>query len=488
LIPLNTRRIFIVACCLGLWLTQALAASAPELPGKWEPPPGDPLEHETAGFAKILCSSIFITGTPLETAQKLDGYFTAPPEMRDTVAHTVVDAPKSEVRLTMHNGVVRRARLIGDQGCVTLPRGDEKVFFTPVPVKPALPDPETQDWPTGDRLPPTPLPINSEKLAEAVSAAFDDHQNTLTEAFAVVYKGQLIAERYEAGMDLKTRLAGWSMGKSITATLMALLIKKGVYDLWQPAPIEEWQNVDDPRRNIRIADLLHMASGLRCLAPQDPDPAPGYPDHVYVYTGAIDAFRWSITRPSQWLPNTVWRYRNCDPLSIGYLIRKAVESNGENYLAWPQRELFDKLGIRRMVLETDPYGNFLLNGYELGSARDWLRLGMLYLQGGMWNGEQLLPEGWSDFVRTPAPTSSGQYGAFFWLARSSGWPIPEDAYFMAGSGGQYTFIVPTHDLVVVRLGHDGGERAGTQALSRALDLLMHVIPQSRASWTPSRLQ
>jgi len=278
------------------------------------------------------------------------------------------------------------------------------------------------------------------------------------------------------------------MGKSITATLMALLIKKGVYDLWQPAPIEEWQNIDDPRRNIRIADLLHMSSGLRCLAPQDPDPAPGYPDHVYVYTGAIDAFRWSITRPSQWLPNTVWRYRNCDPLSIGYLIRRAVESNGENYLAWPQRALFDKLGIRGMVLETDPYGNFLLNGYELGSARDWLRLGMLYLQGGMWNGEQLLPEGWSDFVRTPAPTSSGQYGAFFWLARSSGWPIPQDAYFMAGSGGQYTFIIPTHDLVVVRLGHDGGERAGTQALSRALDLLMHAIPQSRASWTPSRLQ
>ena len=167
----------------------------------------------------------------------------------------------------------------------------------------------------GDRLPTTRLPaeINSEKLAEAVRAAFGNKQNTLTEAFAVVYKGQLIAERYEAGMDLKTPLAGWSMGKSITATLMALLIKERAYNLWQPAPIAEWQNIDDPRHNIRIADLLHMSSGLRCLAPQDPDPAPGYPDHLYVYTGAIDAFRWSITRPSQWLPNTVWRYRNCDP-------------------------------------------------------------------------------------------------------------------------------------------------------------------------------
>ena len=111
---------------------------------------------------------------------------------------------------------------------------------------------------------------------------------------------------------------------------------------------------------------------------------------------------------------------------------------------------------------------------------------MLYLQRGVWNGEQLLPKGWTDFVRTPAPTSPGQYGAFFWLARNSDWPIPQDAYFMAGSGGQYTFIIPTHDLVVVRLGHDGGERVGTQALFKALELLMQATPQSRNSWTPQR--
>src|SRR4029079_19709869 len=130
----------------------------------------------------------------------------------------------------------------------------------------------------------------------------------------------------------------------------------------------------DPRHDIRIADLLRMSSGLRFVAPQDPDydPTRGYPDHLYVYTGAIDAFRWAITRPAQWPPNTVGRYRNSDPLVINYLVKQAVTARHEEYLSYPQRPLVDKLGMRRMVLETDPYGNFELQGYDFGSGRDWL--------------------------------------------------------------------------------------------------------------------
>ena len=277
------------------------------------------------------------------------------------------------------------------------------------------------------------------------------------------------------------------MGKSVTATLIGQLIHEGVYDLWAPAPVDSWQRPNDPRRSIRIADLLRMSSGLRFVAPQDPDydPSRGYADHYYVYTGAIDAYQWAITRPPQWLPNTVGRYRNSDPLVLNHLIKKAVLARGEEYLSYPQRRLFDRLGIRRFVLETDPYGNFLLQGYELGTARDWLRLGLLYLQDGVWNGRRLLPEGWADFVRTPAPAwSEPDYGGMFWLNRTKRWPVPEDAYFMAGAGGQYTLIIPTHDLVVVRLGHYKGEAAGTAALARALRLLMQAVPQSRSPWQP----
>jgi len=482
------------AVCRGVALGVVLLAAAsvhaapPELPTTWQPPPGDQLEHETAGFAKILCSAIFITGRDLKTAADEDGFFVSPRASRGKVVKTVVDTAAHEVSLTLPNGVTRSARLFGDQGCVTLPRGESDVHFTPMPVSSALPDPATQDWPMGDRLPDTPLPpeVDKAKLDAAVAAAFDPPQ-ALTAAFVVVWKGRLIAERYQSGLDFKTRLPGWSMGKSITATLMGQLIQEGVYDLWQKAPVAEWQRADDVRRDIRIADLLRMSSGLRFVAPQDPDfdPARGYADHLYVYTGAIDAYRWAITRPPQWLPNTVGRYRNADPLTINYLVKQAVTARGEEYLTYPQRHLFDKLGIRRMLLEPDPYGNFLLNGYELGPGRDWARLGLLYLQDGVWNGERLLPEGFVDFVRTPAPAwSRPEYGGFFWLNRTNLWPVPADAFYMAGAGGQFTLIIPTHDLVVVRLGHYKGEQAGEQALWNALGLLVQAVPRSREPWRP----
>jgi CubicO group peptidase (beta-lactamase class C family) len=340
----------------------------------------------------------------------------------------------------------------------------------------------------GDRIPDAPLPpeVDAQKIAQATAAAFDPPE-ALTAAFVVVYQGRIVAERYQSGLDHTTRLPSWSMGKSLTATLVGQLIHEGVYDLWTPAPVEEWQRSDDPRRAIRIADLLRMSSGLRFVAPQDPDydPARGYPDHIYVYTGAIDAYKWAVTRPPQWLPNTVGRYRNSDPLTLNYLVKKAVVARGEEYLSYPQRHLFDKLGIRRMVLETDPYGNFLLQGYELGTARDWARLALLYLQDGVWNGERLLPEGWVDFVRTPAPAwHTPIYGGMFWLNRTARWPVPEDAYYMAGAGGQYAIIVPTHDLIVVRLGHYKGAGFGETALQRALGLLTQAVPRARRPWQP----
>jgi CubicO group peptidase (beta-lactamase class C family) len=492
--PVLRHRLALMAVLTGALLSDvaglglARPTGASELPGQWQAPPGDPLEHAAAGYAKILCSAVFISGRDLATAVAEDGFFVAPRAERRRLKPTV-DSNRQTVQVTLPSGLARSARLIGDQGCVTLPAGESSPFFTPVKIVSALPAAQTQPWPMGDASPDgaTSPEIEPERLAAAVAAAFEPPQ-ALTAAFLVAHKGRIIAERYQTGLDPTTPLPGWSMGKSLTATLLGQLIHAGALELWAAAPIEAWQQVnDDPRRAIRIADLLRMSSGLRFVAPQDPDfnPARGYPDHLYVYTGAVDAFQWAIGRPAQWLPNTVGRYRNSDPLVLNALIKRAVLARGEEYLSYPQRRLFDKLGIRRFVLETDPYGNFLLQGYELGAARHWLRLGLLYLNDGMWNGERLLPEGWSNFVRTPAPAwSEPVYGAMFWLNRTRSWPVPEDAYYMAGAGGQFTIIVPTHDLVVVRLGHYAGDALGMRALARALELLIASVPQARAPWQP----
>ncbi len=155
-------------------------------------------------------------------------------------------------------------------------------------------------------------------------------------------------------------------------------------------------------------------------------------------------------------------------MTLGFLVRQAVEARGEDYLTYPQRALFDRIGIRRQVLEPDPWGNFLLSGYDYGTARNWARLGMLYLQDGVWQGQRLLPEGFTTFVRTPAPAwKRKEYGGQFWVNGEGQWNLPRDAYFMSGAGGQHTFVVPSHDLVVVRMGHQRGRAGRDQDAQRS---------------------
>src|SRR6267154_1435098 len=417
-------------------------AKSLELDTPYVPPLGDPLEHHTAGFAKIMCSAVFITGLDPDFAAENVGYLTSPYAERAKVGKPVIDRAAKAVHVTLPSGVTLTAKYLGSQGCVTLPVGESSVDFTPIDVKSKLPNPSTQPWPMGDVLPKAPLPpeIDAAKVKEAVDAAFEPAAE-LTAAFVVTWRGRVIGERYAGGITAHTPLESWSMGKSVTATLMGILIKQGVYELSQPAPIPEWQGHDDPRAKIRVADILNMSSGLRIKAPQDPDydPAGTYPDHLYLYTGGVDSFHYAATRPLQWPPNTVGRYRNTDPVLINYLIRLGVEKSGDEYLTFPQRVLFDKLGIRTMVVETDPFGNFLGQGYEVGSGRDWARLGNLILQGGVWNGERILPEGYTKFVSTLAPAWVADkrpiYGAFFWLNTDTRiFPVPGDAYFMWGAG------------------------------------------------------
>jgi CubicO group peptidase (beta-lactamase class C family) len=454
-----------------------------ELETRYEPPPGDPLSHHTAGYAKVMCSAVFVTRLDPEFAAENVGYFTGPYAERAKVGKPVIDREAREVRIAGPNGITRVARHVGDQGCVTLAEGETGLHYAPRRIERAAGDPAAA-WPLGDAPPAEPLPkaLDPVRVRQAVDAAFEP-ASSMTAAFVVTWKGRLIAERYGPGITATTPLESWSMGKSVTATLMGILIQQKAYDLWQGAQVPEWQAPGDPRARIRIADLLRMSSGLRIRAPQDPDYDPGgpYPDHLYLYTGGVDSFRYAATRPLQWPPNTVGRYRNTDPVLVNYLVRLAVEKRGLDYLTFPQRALFDKLGIRTMVLETDPYGNFLTQGYELASGRDWARLANLYLQDGVWNGERLLPEGYVKFVSTVAPAWEADkrpiYGGFFWINGDGELPVPKDAYYMSGAGGQTTLIVPSHDLVVVRLGHYKGSSDADASLNRALALLMEAVPR-----------
>ena len=424
--------------------------------------------HALAMFAKLLCSGSFVVGRDPTEFFEHDIKTHVRPEGNpfdwDEI-EVEVHRNRQEVTLSAH-GISRTARCHGGQGCTIIPEGADDVHFMPEPVVPHVPDPETALWPMGDLLPDEPLPpeVDSAALEAAFDFAFNDDalpQPQKTRAMVVLHKDRLIGERYALGFDMNTRHVSWSSGKSITSALIGLLVKDGHFTVDQPAPVAEWQGADDPRREIKMRDLLNMASGLDFIRAQDDDRLElGWTkrdDHMYIYFGAINVFEHSISRPLEYPPGACWRYRNGDTLTLGALVRRTVEGRGEDYLTYPQRALFDKLGMRNMVLETDPWGNFIMTGYDYGTARDWARFGLLHLRDGVWpvTGERILPEGWVDFISTPAPAAEEQqYGGQFWLNAGGRYPdIPRDAFWALGAWGQVTMAIPSRDMVIVRLGH-----------------------------------
>jgi CubicO group peptidase (beta-lactamase class C family) len=435
-----------------------------------------------AKFAKILCSAVFLSGRDFDEAlqNSVLGHDFLKGCSREVFPVLEYNENEKFVTISFNNSLPRTAKYYGDQGSITYPLDSKQIFYEPKKVDSNLPDPDKQDWPMGDVLnnEETLSNVDNKKLQKAVKTVFSDPE-AYTTAFIAVHKGQIIAEKYGLGMGRDAQRESWSMGKSITATLIGVLIERGCFDLYDPAPVPLWSiNNDDPRSKIRIADLLRMSSGLKFSGATD-SPSTWvneFPDHEYVYSGSVDVFEFSINRPLEYPPNTVGRYRNCDPLTLGYIIKKIAYESGEDYLSWPQRNLFNRIGIRKQVLETDPYGNFIMTGFDYGTPRNWARLGLLYQQRGVWMDKRIISEDFVSFVSSPAPAwEKPEYGGQFWVNGTGRWDLPKEAFFMAGIGGQWVIIDPEHELVIVRMGHRRGGKVGEYTLNKALPILVDAI-------------
>jgi CubicO group peptidase (beta-lactamase class C family) len=289
--------------------------------------------------------------------------------------------------------------------------------------------------------------IDYKKLNAVVENAFDKkgEKNKRTRAVIVIYKDQIIAEKYDTGFNKDSRILGWSMTKSLTGTYFGILQKQGKIDINKPAPIAEWKN--DERAKITINDLLHMNSGLEWNEDYSK-----ISDVTQMLFQAEDMTKSQAEKPAAFKPNTHWNYSSGTTNLLSGILRKQFKTH-QDYLDFWYSGLLDRIGMNSALVETDMAGNFVGSSYGWSTVRDWAKFGLLYLHKGNWNGEQLFDESWAKYVSTPTNTSNGNYGAQFWLNAGGKFPdVPKDMYYASGYQGQMVAIFPSHDLVIVRMG------------------------------------
>ena len=429
-----------------------------------------------AGYkAAFLCSGLFDAGQSEAevTADDLEGIY---PQYQTAVRPLParIDRRAKTVSVAFDDSLPPRiAAWRPGLGCARLPIGASTAAIALLPrlaARPPAGDADARAWPDGDAGTRASLASHPAAAIEATAArAFDGAtygQGTRTTAVVVVKDGRIVAERYRTGYGPETPQRTWSVAKSLTATLIGRAVMLGRLTIDAPAPIPEWRAPGDPRAAITLIQLMQMGSGLFTDGPGNRT------DEIYVGGGAVNEV--ATAMPLEAAPGMRWRYANDDALLAARALRSA-NGDGARALAFPFTELLWRVGMNHTTLETDWRGNFILSSQVWSSARDLARLGLLYLNDGVWDGRRLLPAGWAKYVATPAPAQPANaasggpgYGAFFWLyGPRQG--LPAGTYSMEGNRGQYVFIVPARRTVIVRRGFDsaaGGPQFDAAAFVR----------------------
>jgi len=396
-----------------------------------------------SGFSsKSIASGHFIDGRSLETIEQEDNDI----DKIDWATNKLDDKQKfvtsSVYGLKTRKAIYRQglgATLINDAFDVTKPYEVPKRNF----IKNDLPFP----YGNNEQKDSVFTNINYDKLNAAVENAFDKkgEKNKRTRSLIVIYKDKIIAEKYANGFNKNSKLLGWSMTKSITATCFGILQKQGKIDIMTPAPIAEWKN--DERSKITINDLLHMNSGLEWEEDYGK-----ISDVTKMLFQAEDMTQSQIGKPFVGKPNKTWYYSSGTTNLLSGILRKQFKTHQE-YLDFWYSALIDKIGMNSALVESDMAGNFVGSSYGWATTRDWAKFGLLYLHKGSWNDEQIFDESWAKYVAIPTNTSNGRYGAQFWLNAGGYFPdVPKDMFYCSGYQGQMVAIFPSQDLVIVRMG------------------------------------
>jgi CubicO group peptidase (beta-lactamase class C family) len=441
-----------------LWLLVAAVVGGIAVAAPWL--------YRTAKFgsgvmAKTLCSGVFVSH---RTQKDLDVDLSGPGYELSVLFQPSVQQEGKRVTASAFGVGTQTAIFRDGLGCTLVDGRTEDDLRAQSPGLPPMPA-SNQDalWPEGERVDLEAIPPGVDRAAleagmKAACAEPDEKRPRRTRALVVVYDGRIVAECYGSGFDAKTPLLGWSMAKTATNTLVGLRVQDGKLAVTKRALLPEWSGEGDGRSEITLDDLLHMTSGLDF---KEDYGAGGDAGRMLFIEGDKSEFA-AAKKPLAHPPGTYWDYSSGTTNIIARVLRETFADEQE-YLRFPRERLFEPIGMYSAVLEPDAAGIFVGSSYLYATGRDWARLGLLYLRDGIWQGKRLLPEGWVKYTMTPAPHApDARYGAQVWLKLDQGPasnsqdlgepPFPEDAYYMLGHDGQTVAIVPSRDLVIVRLG------------------------------------
>ncbi len=298
----------------------------------------------------------------------------------------------------------------------------------------------------------------NDKLKAALDHAFSEPNHgprRRTKAVVVLHNGKIIAERYAPEIDVDTSLIGYSMSKSVINAFVGILVRQGKLKVDGPAPVDEWKDASDPRHAISIENLMRMTSGLDLDETNS-----GFDPSSQILSLEGDMAGAAARAPLKALPGERWHYSSPSTLIVSRIIKNNVGGQADAVERFARRELFAPLGMKGMTLEFDGQGTPVGSTFFLGRARDWARFGELYRLDGVVEGKRILPEGWVKWSATPTVESPEGYAAGFWTNRGDSRGakarvkdgFPADSFMAVGALGQRIVIVPSKNLVIVRMG------------------------------------
>lgn len=334
--------------------------------------------------------------------------------------------------------------------------------------------------------------VSKARLADAMAPFFENPVLAETRALVVMQGGRVIAERYAPGYGPDTRLISWSMAKSVTATLIGLMVADGRLALDEPAPVLEWQTPRDGRAKITLRHLLHMSSGLDHteMAEGDVEIFDADTPRMLFLDGRENIARYAEARPLEAEPGKKFEYSSATSNILADIMTRSLTDSKDPVerrdamLEYARGRLFEPLGMTSAFPEFDRSGTMLGGSIIHATARDWAKFGEFLRNNGSVRAAQLLPTSWTRFMKTPSKTDSS-YGGHIWLNRSRNdgrdqvlFPgkAPSDVFAALGHLGQFVVVSPQHRLTIVRLGKTPDDQL--DPVNDQLAKLISVFPKN----------